>query len=425
MKASAENGCEGCEFFARFISNHAELRDQFGEEMPRELQARLSRLYDTCGIDLEFWSDNHGLISRTSLRICTTFGMWLSRWHLYSILRWLNLLISTRGTGREPTESTEMKCNYGTQIREYEDEISLGRPIVDNSSDEECLNIASMWLARCTQYHGTECRKLQDVKLPTRLLHLPRSDAEIIRLKETVKQSGQYVALSHCWGKNGIDAETKTTSKTIDDKMRGFLASSLPQSFQDAIYIARRFGFEYIWIDALCIIQDDRDDWSREASQMAEVYCNASLTISADRARDSKHGIFGQRFTHRSPCFDQHGEWFLQVIGGGWATIDSMPLSQRGWTLQERFLSPRTIHYVEEQMAWDCRTGIFIEEHRSCVVPRGHFSQWMFHVRTEQFNMGHGGDGPETLHQNVKKDIPGELMNTNFRVHSWNECVRE
>jgi hypothetical protein len=80
MKASAENGCEGCEFFARFIPNHTELRDHFGEEMPRELQARLSRLYDTCGIDLEFWSDIHGLISRTSLRICSTFGMWLSRW---------------------------------------------------------------------------------------------------------------------------------------------------------------------------------------------------------------------------------------------------------------------------------------------------------------------------------------------------------
>lgn len=143
---------------------------------------------------------------------------------------------------------------------------------MDNSSDDECLNIASMWLARCTRYHGTECRKLQDIKLPTRLLHIPRSDTGMIRLKETRKQSGQYVTLSHCWGKSGIDAQTKTTSKTMGDKMRVFLASSLSQSFQDAIYIARRLGFEYIWIDALCIIQDDRDDWCREASQMAEVY---------------------------------------------------------------------------------------------------------------------------------------------------------
>ncbi|KAE8442536.1 hypothetical protein EG329_003251 [Mollisiaceae sp. DMI_Dod_QoI] len=318
-----------------------------------------------------------------------------------------------------------MKCNDGTQIREYGDEISLGRPIVDNSKDDECLNIASMWLARCTKYHGTKCRKLQNVKLPTRLLQIPRSNAESIRLKETGEQTGQYVALSHCWGENGIDDQTKTTSETMGDKMHGFLASSLPQSFQDAIYIARRLGFEYIWIDALCIIQDDLDDWSREASQMAEVYGNASLTISADRARDSKDGIFGQRSTHRSPCFDQHGEWFLQKIGGGWATIDSMPLSQRGWTVQERFLSPRTIHYLEEQLAWECRTGIYLEEHRSCVVPTGHFSQGLFQGQTEQSDMRHAGSGPENVHRNGKKDLRDELMNTTFRVHSWNECIRE
>ncbi len=79
MNASAENGCEGCEFFARFIPTDAELRDHFGEEAPRQLQARLSRLYDTYGVDLEFWNGTHGLISYTNLRICSTFGMWLNR----------------------------------------------------------------------------------------------------------------------------------------------------------------------------------------------------------------------------------------------------------------------------------------------------------------------------------------------------------
>lgn len=208
--------------------------------------------------------------------------------------------MSIRRIGREPTKSTETKCKRGTQIKEHKYEVSLGRPIVDDSKDDSCLNIASMWLARCTQYHGTECRELQDVKLPTRLLHIPHSDGEMIRLENTGGQSGQYVALSHCWGKSGIDDQTKTTSTNMDKKMCGFLESSLPESFQDAITIARKLGFEYIWIDALCIIQDDCEDWTREASQMAEVYGNASLTISADRAPYSKHGIFGKRSTQIS-----------------------------------------------------------------------------------------------------------------------------
>jgi len=144
--------------------------------------------------------------------------------------------MSIRRIGREPTRWNETKCNRGTQIEEHKYEVSLGRPIVDDSKDDSCLNIASMWLARCTQYHGTECRKLQDVKLPTRLLHIPHSDAEMIKLENTGGQSGQYVALSHCWG-SGIDVQTQTTSTSIDNKMGGFFISSLPKSFQDAISI--------------------------------------------------------------------------------------------------------------------------------------------------------------------------------------------
>lgn len=66
----------------------------------------------------------------------------------------------------------------------------------------------------------------------------------------------------------------------------------LPRTFQDAVITTRAIGIQYLWIDSLCIIQDDLGDWRQESSKMAEVYTNAWLTIAASYARDSTEGLF-------------------------------------------------------------------------------------------------------------------------------------
>jgi Heterokaryon incompatibility protein (HET) len=178
---------------------------------------------------------------------------------------------------------------------------------------------------------------LHDVPLPTRLVHIPRNPDKQLRLRVSKGLTGQYVALSYCWGRGEV---FKTTSAEYGARLDGFEAGMLPQTIQDAVSIARRFGFEYIWIDALCIIQGDVEDWAHESSRMSRVYGNASLTLCADLARSSDDGILRPRKTLYSHNFGPSQEHCLQTRAHlrnamGWDQVPYEPLGQRGWALQE------------------------------------------------------------------------------------------
>ena len=71
---------------------------------------------------------------------------------------------------------------------------------------------------------------------------------------------GHYVALSYSWGKGNT---FKTTAQSINRFMAGFQAAELPKTLKDAVIVAHKMGYEWIWIDQLCILQDDLEDWSR------------------------------------------------------------------------------------------------------------------------------------------------------------------
>ncbi|KAI0096945.1 HET-domain-containing protein [Nemania sp. FL0031] len=133
-----------------------------------------------------------------------------------------------------------------------------------------------------------------DGNLPTRVLDVGESLGKgSIRLLETEPgQSGKYAALSYCWGKTG---NITTTKDTLKERKKGISWSILPKSFRDAVELVRGLGVWYLWIDALCIIQDDVDDWENESAKMADVYQNAFLTISTDAAQDPTQGIFTAR----------------------------------------------------------------------------------------------------------------------------------
>ena len=91
----------------------------------------------------------------------------------------------------------------------------------------------------------------------------------MVRLYETEQELAHYTTLSHCWGKKHIVTTTKATLEQRKLEVPWLLLS---RTFQDAITITRELGIRYIWIDSLCIIQDDKEDWERVSAKMAEIY---------------------------------------------------------------------------------------------------------------------------------------------------------
>jgi hypothetical protein len=179
--------------------------------------------------------------------------------------------------------------------------------------------------------------------------------------------TSDYVALSYCWGRSGNPYYTDRSNleRHISD---GIELSSLPQTLRDAIELTRKLGLKYLWIDALCIVQKDRDDWIHEASSMGTVYARALFTISADASPDTSTGLFLDRSTCHGisatlpwPLKDPDdglGPMTLQITPDFRSfkeEISASPLAGRGWTFQERALSSRIIHFGSELCYWECK----------------------------------------------------------------------
>lgn len=232
------------------------------------------------------------------------------------------------------------------------------RPNLDSGSGE-AVQRSKRWLTQCLESH-TICSRPPS-KLPKRVLDLMVPDnPNIVRLYETRGEVEQFVALSYCWGLAGA---LTTVSSNIERHRTGIRVVDFPRTLREAIVFTRKLGFRYLWIDALCIIQDDADDWAEQAASMIDVYGTSTITLSATSSYDCDHGLFARmdepgvavgRYYH--PGQDAgHGTIFLDPQGKEAPfDLDKEFLSTRGWTFQERLVSPRTLHFTGQGIVWEC-----------------------------------------------------------------------
>lgn len=163
-------------------------------------------------------------------------------------------------------------------------------------------------------------------------------------LVETQGSKGLYATLSHCWGPPGKHP-LSTTRSNLASRTQGIPWNELPNTFQDTIMVTRSVGISYIWIDSLCIVQDDAEDWQREASGTEDICEKSHLTIAATAATDSTRDLFLSRpkvDSVRPPYMDRAGTelghiYIYEPLSRS-STYSTMtgPLLSRGWTLQEQ-----------------------------------------------------------------------------------------
>jgi hypothetical protein len=222
-------------------------------------------------------------------------------------------------------------------------------------------------MQKCDEEHGS-CRKLeQDISsaYPSRLLDLSDSTQDYIKLVigKTVSAGAKYATLSHCWGNVKQAVLLKSNLKTYSDKIP---LDSLPQTFSDAVKVCSDLGIRYLWIDSLCIIQDDQEDWAAEAPRMADVYSNSDITLAASASRSDWGGL------HRPLDRSLVSPFIFKIVDGTGAGqhfsveekenfesyVNNAPLNQRAWVLQERALSRRILHFANDQLYWQCASEV-------------------------------------------------------------------
>jgi hypothetical protein len=174
-----------------------------------------------------------------------------------------------------------------------------GRPVNVDVRSTASFDLMVNWLETCQNQHS-RCSIIKDQPLPLRVIDVGVASDSHPRLFVTNGMAGSWTTLSHCWGGK---LPLTTTAATIVERQNRIPLENFPPTFKDAIFLTRKLGFRYIWIDSLCIIQDSREDWSIESTRMGAIYEHAALNISASAARDAADGIFASSDKERHFAF--------------------------------------------------------------------------------------------------------------------------
>ncbi|KAI1874275.1 uncharacterized protein JN550_002854 [Neoarthrinium moseri] len=233
----------------------------------------------------------------------------------------------------------------GIGIALRETEFVKGRLIDLSPKTPRTVNMVRNWIAECSEQHQHTASLSEG--MPSMVLK--------------ILDSGNKVCL---------DVPTVAVVRLKE----GIRTSTLPKTFQDAVWLAYQLDIEYIWIDSLCIIQDDIEDWNRESARMDRVYQNSWLNIAADRAADSYEGFLGERHIPEYVAipFCAQGTtlealaytlpWSCIGDRSRLSWIEDEPLTTRAWALQERYLAQRTVHFTRHRILLECPQHCIAED---------------------------------------------------------------
>jgi hypothetical protein len=237
--------------------------------------------------------------------------------------------------------------------------------------DHANLELAREWLDICDTHHTGLCipNATSLMVLPTRFRLIDVTRNKIVTGIPDIKP--RYVALTYVWGEDKMHMEMPRTLKlSVHTRQDGVeridLPELLPRTISDAIEVTRSLGFGYLWVDSLCIIQDDKEDRHNQINMMDEIYRNASLTIASGSSPHADWGLPGisiPRLVNQQT--EKIGPYEFAIAFPTFEEIDDgtqLMWNTRGWTMQEKFLSRRLLLFTDMQMYFRCGNSSFTED---------------------------------------------------------------
>ncbi|KAF4946285.1 hypothetical protein FGADI_11311 [Fusarium gaditjirri] len=237
------------------------------------------------------------------------------------------------------------------------------------------LSIPQRWIKQCEDQHEQECQKPKwlsdsDAEWPERCRVIDVKEHRIVYLLPTMR----YVALSYVWGSSEKAGQSRFERRLTRENLSQLQQPnslgeiSMPQTIKDAMYVTEQVGERFLWVDAFCIVQDDPADLGHQTARMDLIYSRALFTILAACGQDSTSGLAGLPGNPRDVFQRQ-----VKVSSSGLHIMPLVTLSEedtlqfsswntRGWTLQERLLSRRSLIFTNKQVYWCCDGTTWEEE---------------------------------------------------------------
>ncbi|KAI1458554.1 heterokaryon incompatibility protein-domain-containing protein [Annulohypoxylon moriforme] len=248
---------------------------------------------------------------------------------------------------------------------------------IASQRNHEYFNTDSLkaWLKFCDRNHGPACSQTTlscDLPLGFRLI-----DTEAMCITDSPK-THQYVALSYVWSLASSEPssaaaglELRTDNWNDLSKAGSLSLLDLPDVIADAIRLCVTLGQQYLWVDRLCILQNDPISRGAQIQAMGQIYELASFTIVAAGAGDGTFGLRGTAGRPRpkasrstlhieSSTMSREELRFNDAIGP-MRLVEESPWSQRGWTFQEQILSRRLIFMTSTRVLVQCAKALAVE----------------------------------------------------------------
>ena len=249
-----------------------------------------------------------------------------------------------------------------------------------------------------------------EFQLPTRLIDIQTDTLRLVLSVDLEDPNNcRYVALSHCWGDPRKTQVPKTFGATLERHQKEGI-TELTKTFEDAVKVTREIDVRYLWIDSLCIIQDEPEDFKKECSKMSLIYARAYCVLSALDAEDGSRGLFIPRNPSPQPSQISldHEQWNSMLQG---------PLSTRGWAFQEHQLALRIIHFTAIRILWECRCCVAGEDfpsqrHRAFV---GGTADDPFYLHSDIHTTWRLFDGKHERHAKIIEGVRYGSRRTNRR----------
>ncbi|KAK3291360.1 uncharacterized protein B0H64DRAFT_331111 [Chaetomium fimeti] len=275
-------------------------------------------------------------------------------------------------TARREREEPQLVASlYRTRFVHNAQDVQLGFPNLPAPGSRLHLELLSLWVEACDQNHSQTCSRSHSHTcsrkppefFPTRVIDVGKREGVVRLLYETtdIDPSSRYVALSHRWGPppppGPVESNDKPPMIRTTVAERPIPLTQLPRTFRDAVEVTRAIGAQYLWIDSLCIVQDDPHDWHNESQRMERVYASAYCTLAAIRASSPEDGFLAAAAAV-APSLPPGGVedeiYVCEMVDDFDEHVSRSELQRRGWVLQERALSRRTIHFTDKQTYWEC-----------------------------------------------------------------------
>jgi hypothetical protein len=278
------------------------------------------------------------------------------------------------------------------------------------------FDLAASWLRGCQREHlGCQLNLLKTYQSPKRLLDVGEITAATVQVVYP-KEKHQYLTVSHCWGQ--LSHNLVLGEDTHEAMVSGCDDRTLPRLVRDCVMVTRKLGFRYLWIDTMCILQDNTIDKAEEIQKMGDIYAGSTCNIAAVSASDSRSSLFTRYLPFISnPCYFRASGTGDTFAIRTWSDTIHNPLDHRAWVIQEKILSPRALNYTHAGISWHCNGSV------DPVLPLNPQSAWnvlleLFQLSPARYGLPDNTGGPKR-----STSWPTQLDRTNIALTDYEKST--